>query len=211
MLGSKIVIIMFMVVDMYSITKAGVCAKHLCVIDEVNNTVSTTEDGLVFDFSDRYGWSFKTGSGCTFNTGYGCTFNTGSGCTFKTGYSCTFNTGSECTFNTADGCTFKTSSECTFNTGYHCTFNTGSGCTFNTSAYCTFNTGSECTFKVGDNCSLIRYDLKGVVELMSGVTVRLTDVGYEYNRDEYIETMSVNEERLVFKLSNEEWVNYENA
>ena len=143
---------------MYSITKAGVCAKHLCVIDEVNNTVSTTEDGLVFDFSDRYGWSFKTGHSCTFNTG--------------------------------SNCTFETDSYCTFNTG----------------PYCTFKTGSECTFKVGDNCSLIRYGVKGVVELMSGVTIRLTDVGYEYNRDEYIETMSVNEEKLVFKLSNEEWV-----
>ena len=190
MLGSKIVIIMFMVVDMYSITKAGVCAKHLCVIDEVNKTVSTTEDGLVFDFSDQCGWTFKTG--------FYCTFNTGSYCTFNTGHYCTFNTGSDCTFKTGHSCTFNTGSDCTFKTGSYCTFETGYGCTF--------NTGSKCTLKVGDNCSLIRYDLKGVVELISGVTVRLTDAGYEYNRDEYIETMSVNEEKLAFKLGNEEWV-----
>ena len=159
---------------MYSITKDGVCAKHLCVIDEKAKSVSTTEDWLVVDFGDQYGWTFKTGSNCTFKTGSGCTFNTGH--------------------------------YCTFNTGHYCTFNTGPYCTFKTGYNCTFNTGYNCTFKVGDNCCLIRYDLKGVVELMSGVTIRLTDVGYEYNRDEYIETMSVNEEKLVFKLSNEEWV-----
>jgi len=40
---------------MYNITKNGICAKHLCVIDETNKTLSTKEDGLVFDFSDQYG------------------------------------------------------------------------------------------------------------------------------------------------------------
>ena len=39
----------------YSITKNGECAKHLCVIDEDNKTVSTQEGGLVFDFSNLHG------------------------------------------------------------------------------------------------------------------------------------------------------------
>ena len=78
---------------MYSITKDGKCAKNLCVIDEKARSVSTTEDGLVFDFTGESGWSFKTGSNCTFDTGYGCTFKTGSDCTFDTGGGCTFKTG----------------------------------------------------------------------------------------------------------------------
>lgn len=75
---------------MYNITKNGICAKHLCVIDETNKTLSTKEDGLVFDFSDQYGWSFKTGVYCTFYTGDECVFNVGdgNGCTFKVGNNC---------------------------------------------------------------------------------------------------------------------------
>ena len=54
--------------------------KEKYVIDEKSKSFSTTEDNLVLDFSDEYGWVFKTGSDCTFDTGYGCTFNTGSNC-----------------------------------------------------------------------------------------------------------------------------------
>ncbi len=85
---------------MYSITKNGKRAKHLCIIDEKAKSVYTTENGLVFDFSDEWGWTFTTGSRCTFKTGHTCTFNTGYGCTFKTGVGCTFDTGYGCTFIT---------------------------------------------------------------------------------------------------------------
>ena len=37
--------------------------------------------------------------------------------------------------------------------------------TFNTGYSCTFKTGSNCTFKTGENCVIIRYDVKGVIEI----------------------------------------------
>src|SRR3990167_1521641 len=94
--------------------------KEKYVIDEKSKSFSTTEDNLVLDFSDEYGWVFKTGSDCTFKTGSYCTFNTGSYCTFNTGSDCTFKTGSYCTFVTGSYCTFKTGSYCTFDTGSNC-------------------------------------------------------------------------------------------
>ena len=104
----------------YSITKNGECAKHLCVIDEVNKTVSTQEIGLVFHFYGLDGWLFKTDSDCTFKTGSCCTFSTGNYCTFDTGGFCTFDTGSGCVFYTEDGCTFDIDCNCTFKTGKRC-------------------------------------------------------------------------------------------
>src|SRR6056297_816115 len=80
----------------YSITKNGKDARHLCVIDEKNKTVSTKENGLVFDFSGLNEWVFKTGYNCIFNTGFDCTFDTGSICTFDTDSNCTFKTGFDC-------------------------------------------------------------------------------------------------------------------
>ena len=90
---------------MYSITRNGKpLDKQLYTIDEEKKIFSSYENGLVLDFSDMYGWHFKTG--------FRCTFDTGSHCTFNTGYECTFDTGSDCTF--------KTGYECTFKTGYQC-------------------------------------------------------------------------------------------
>jgi hypothetical protein len=81
---------------MYNITKNGICAKHICVVDEVNKSVSTQECGLMFDFGNMSGWKFKTGNDCTFNTMFNCTFETLYGCTFKVGPNCTFNVGENC-------------------------------------------------------------------------------------------------------------------
>src|SRR3990167_8227759 len=86
--------------------------KEKYVIDEKSKSFSTTEDNLVLDFSDEYGWIFKTGSDCTFKTGSYCTFDTGYGCTFDTDSNCTFDTGSYCTFKTGSYCTFDTGSNC---------------------------------------------------------------------------------------------------
>ena len=78
--------------------------KKKYIIDKKSKSFSTTEDNLVLDFSDEYGWVFKTGSDCTFKTGSYCTFDTGSDCTFDTGSDCTFDTGYGCTFNTGSNC-----------------------------------------------------------------------------------------------------------
>src|SRR3990167_5585257 len=78
--------------------------KKKYIIDKKSKSFSTTEDNLVLDFSDEYGWVFKTGSDCTFDTGSDCTFDTGSYCTFNTDSNCTFKTGSYCTFNTGSNC-----------------------------------------------------------------------------------------------------------
>ena len=81
----------------YSITKNGVpLDKSLYTLDEKTKTFSSDEDGLVLDFSNETGWTFKTGYDCTFKTNSRCTFSTGSYCTFSTGYDCTLETGSHC-------------------------------------------------------------------------------------------------------------------
>ena len=90
--------------------------------DEKTRTFSSEENGLVIDFRDF--------DGCTFKTDWSCTFDTGSDCTFDTGPDCTFDTGSYCTFDTGAYCTFKTGAYCMFDTGRNCTFDTGSNCTF---------------------------------------------------------------------------------
>src|SRR3990167_5230835 len=127
--------------------------KEKYVIDEKSKSFSTTEDNLVLDFSDEYGWVFKTGSDCTFKTGSYCTFDTGSYCTFDTGYGCTFDTDSNCTFDTGYGCTFDTDSNCTFDTGYGCTFNTGS------------------------NCVAVRRDIYEVIEIPEGKKIKINEYG----------------------------------
>ena len=131
------------------------------IIDKKSKSFSTTEDNLVLDFSDEYGWVFKTGSDCT----------------FKTGSYCTFNTGSYCTFNTGSDCTFKTGSYCTFDTGYGCTFDTDSNCTFDTGSYCTFKTGSYCTFDTGSNCVAVRRDIYEVIEIPEGKKIKINEYG----------------------------------
>jgi hypothetical protein len=138
----------------FSVIKNGkVLDPSLYNWDENTKTFSTKEDGLVLDFTDFIGVTFKTGSECTFNTGSYCAFYTGSYCTFDTGPNCTFDTGYKCTFKTWHDCAFKTGYYCTFNTGVACTFNTGFDCTFNTSSSCTFNTGQSCTFNTSHSCT----------------------------------------------------------
>ena len=135
---------------MYSITRNGKpLDKQLYTIDEEKKIFSSYENGLVLDFSDTYGWHFKTG------------------------YECTFNTGSDCVFDTGYGCTFKTGSECTFNTGSDCTFDTGAYCTFDTGSHCTFDTGYECTFKTGYQCVVVRRDVYEVIELDGTKKIKL--------------------------------------
>lgn len=57
---------------MYSITKNGKpLDKSLYTIDEETKTFSSNENGLVLDFSEEWGWTFRTGSGCIFRTGSG--------------------------------------------------------------------------------------------------------------------------------------------
>jgi hypothetical protein len=134
----------------FSVTKNGMpLSKKLYTWDKKIKTFSTNEDGLVLDFTDFEGVTFNTGDDCTFRTGPYCTFVTGSSCIFKTG----------------DDCVFKTGPYCTFKTSFNCIFLTGSDCTF--------NTGSDCTFEVGDNCSLMRYDVKGVIEIPANKKIKL--------------------------------------
>ena len=49
----------------YSITKNGKpLDKSLYSIDEKTKTFSSNESDLVLDFSNEYGWTFKTGILC---------------------------------------------------------------------------------------------------------------------------------------------------
>ena len=150
--------------------------------DEETKTFSSTEEGLVLDFSDVDGCTFNAGYSCTFNTGYYCTFNTRGSCTFKTGYYCTFNTGS--------GCTFKTGHGCTFNAGYSCTFNTGGSCTFNTGGSCTFNTGKQGV--------VVRRDIFEVIQLVEGQQIRLNGFeipGYSVIEPAKVETIQIGDQK----------------
>jgi uncharacterized cupin superfamily protein len=155
---------------MFSITQHGKeLDKSKYSWNEETKTLTTKENGLVLDFSDYFGVTFKTGFSCTFTTGNSCTFNTGSRCTFKTGSSCTFNTSVSCTFDTGSCCAFKTGDYCIFQTGFGCTFDTGSDCTFKTSYFS--------TFKTGENCVAIRYDVKGIIEIPKNITIQFNDYG----------------------------------
>jgi hypothetical protein len=143
----------------FSVTKNGKPLNpKLYSWDPKTKTFSSNEKGLVLDFSNIDGVTFKTCSYCTFTTGNYCTFDTGYECTFKTGNNCTFNTGFKCTFKTVSDCNFKTGFSCTFDTGSHCTFDTDCNCTFKTGSYCTFTTGSYCTFDTGYDCTLDVYN-----------------------------------------------------
>jgi len=74
---------------------------------------------------DQFTWDEKTFTFSSDIHGLVLDFTNMSGVTFKTGWYCTFKTGSYCTFTTGSYCTFKTSSDCTFTTGWKCTFTTG--------------------------------------------------------------------------------------
>jgi hypothetical protein len=155
---------------MFSVTKNGkVLDPSLYTWDEKTKTFFSIVDGLVLDFTDIDGVTFKTSDKCTFNTGSGCTFNTSFNCAFNTGWGCAFITGHSCTFKTSFGCTFKTGSSCTFDTGSSCTFNTGFDCIF--------KTGPKCTFIVRDNCFVTRLDVKGVTEIPPDKKIKLNDHG----------------------------------
>jgi hypothetical protein len=89
----------------FSVTKNGIpLDPSLYNWDEKTITFSTEEDGLVLDFADVYGATFKTGNSCTFKTGSSCIFKTSYGCTFNTGFNCAFHTGSECIFEVGENC-----------------------------------------------------------------------------------------------------------
>jgi hypothetical protein len=146
---------------------------------------SVTQNGIELDKS-KYNWDevnkvFSTNENflvLDFSDYFGVIFLTGSYCTFTTGLNCIFNTGWNCTFNTGSYCTFKTGSDCTFNTG----------------SDCTFNTGCNCTFKTGDNCVIIRYDVKGVIEIPKNKTIKLKTINLNgYRISGYTEI----EEKLI--------------
>jgi hypothetical protein len=89
----------------FSVTKNGnVLDPSLYNWDEKTITFSSEEDGLVLDFNNVYGATFKTGNSCTFKTGSSCIFKTSYGCTFNTGFNCAFHTGSECIFEVGENC-----------------------------------------------------------------------------------------------------------
>lgn len=207
----------------YSITnKDGKCAKHLCVIDETHKTVITKSSGLVFNFFDG-GWTFvvenecvfHTGKCCIFNTIDHCVFNTGPDCTFDTGHYCTFKVGENCTLITGDyclftaftgSCTFSTGESCTFVTGDNCIFDAAWDCFFNVGSCCTFDVGDSCTFKGNDHCFVIRRDKDECFKLLSGVTTRLTEFGYEVKTSEYVAKYMNSVIGLETILSNDEYM-----
>jgi hypothetical protein len=183
----------------FSVTKNGKpLNSKLYSWDPKTNTFSSNENGLVLDFYNIDGVSFKTGSYCTFKTGFSCTFDTGSHCTFDTGSYCTFKTGSNCTF--------KTDSHCTFDTDCNCTFDTGSHCTFDTDCNCTFKTGSQCTFKTCSNCVCIRRDIFEIIEIPKEKTIKLNSFeikGYTFLN----ETKTITIDGKEIEISNESFEN----
>jgi hypothetical protein len=67
----------------FSVTKNGeLLDTKLYSWDPKIKTFCSNEDGLVLDFSNIDGVTFKTDSYCTFKTGNYCTFTTGFYCTF---------------------------------------------------------------------------------------------------------------------------------
>ena len=147
----------------FSVTKNGKeLDPSLYTWDESTKTFATDESGLVLDFSEMYGVTFKTGDFCAFKTG--------DRCAFKTGRECTFKTGSNCAFYTGDNCAFYTWHSCAFKTGYGCTFDTGYGC----------------IFKTGERCVIVRRDVYEVIEIEPNKKIKLNVFnvkGFEYIKD----------------------------
>jgi hypothetical protein len=124
---------------------------------------SVTKNGKALNKS-KYTWNEKTKTFSTTEYNLVIDFTGVNNVTFRTGSYCVFKTGDNCTFDTGNNCTFKTGSDCTFKTGVRCTFNTG--------ALCTFDTGYSCTFNTGENCVAIRYDVKGIIKIPEGKTIK---------------------------------------
>jgi hypothetical protein len=102
----------------FSVTKDGLpLDPSLYSWNSKNYIFSTSQDGLILDFS---GINY-----CTFITPRSCTFKTGKHCNFITGWDCIFETEGMCTFTTGANCNFKTGWNCTFESGNYCTFETG--------------------------------------------------------------------------------------
>lgn len=142
--------------------------------NEKEQSFSTEESGLVLDFSDWDGVTFRTGSDCIFITGSGCDFRTKDNCKFTAGDYCLFKTGVDCTFITGWDCTFITGGRCEFRTRGNCVFNTGHECNFTTGANCTFYVDDSCIFNnIKMSCVINRRDLIEGYVLPKGKSIEL--------------------------------------
>lgn len=175
--SSTILVLMSIEASMYSITKNGKCAKHLCVIDEDHMTVSASECGIEFNFRNLDNWAFRSGDRCVFYTGDACTFTTGSNCKFFT-ESC-------CMFFTNSLCTFVTKFDCMFNTGYSCTFKVGRNCVL-------LRYDVRGITELPDNITILTNDR--AIE------------GYKVNTREWVKKHMDNENGILFILKNEEFM-----
>ncbi len=130
---------------------------------------ASEQEGLIIDFSNLDGYTFKTEEDCIFKTGNDCTFETEGNCVFKTGCNCTFNVGGGCIFDTEEDCVFKTGNGCIFETEENCIFKTGCNCTFNVGCGCIFDTESGGV--------AVRRDVYEVFELKEEQKIKLNDFG----------------------------------
>ncbi len=182
----------------FSVTKNGVAiSKELYSWNEKTRTFSSTENGLILDFSVIDYVTFKTGNNCIFKTGGYCTFDTGWDCTFDTGGYCAFNVGNDCTFDTGNDCIFKTGSYCTFDTSNNCTFKTGRNCIFKTNNNCIFGTGNDCTFDTGSDCVIVRRDVFEIIQPPPEVTIKLNESGVPGFKEIKPHTITIDGEEIA--------------
>jgi len=110
--------------------------RHLYSWDERTKVFTTKQNGVIIDFSDIHGATFKTGTHCTIYTATCCVLDTRHSCNLNTGNHCVFYTGSYCDFTTGDNCTFDTGSNCTFDVGDNCTLDTHTDCQIKAGSLC---------------------------------------------------------------------------
>lgn len=73
----------------YSLTQHGkLLEESKYTLDKESKVFSSNEDGLVLDFKEYSGWTFKVKNDCFLKTGSHCTLYLRYNCTFDTGPNC---------------------------------------------------------------------------------------------------------------------------
>jgi hypothetical protein len=135
--------------------------------DPVTKTITTDQEGYVFNFHDL--WKF------TFQVKRYCWFITGSLCKFETGECNNFYTKSNCKFITGHGCNFRVTENCEITTPGLAFIESTTNCTINAGDFSTVSSSLGSIIKVGKESIIInRFYRKSLNVRKHGKKVQLT-------------------------------------
>jgi len=106
---------------MYKITKNGVAVDpKLYMIDEANQTFTSSENDLVLDFAGEDSWIFRIKYGCTITTGNHCFIDAWDSCIITVGERCTIDSGSDCNITVGDQTSIRAHGNSVITGGENC-------------------------------------------------------------------------------------------